>query len=106
MTLFFIFKYNTTFIFEDYTTDSNVTNEDNSLTSILLGVFLPIIFIGLIVFGVLYLIRTKKIKYFKNKLRKQVPFDDEIQIHELNSENKNEMKFYGANSNTNNEIIE
>ncbi len=67
---------------------------------------MPIIFIALIVFGVLYLIRTKKINYFKNKIRKQVPFDDEIQINEINSEKRNEMKSYGANSNTNNEIIE
>jgi len=55
---------------------------------------LPIIFIGLIAFGVFYLIRTKKINYFKNIIiKKQAPFNDET----IESES-NEMKFYGSNS--------
>ena len=50
---------------------------------------MPIIFIGLIVYGVFYLIRSKKINYFRNKLKKHAPFDDDTQLAETS-----EMKLY------------
>lgn len=63
---------------------------------------MPIIFTALIVFVVLYLMRTKKISYFITKFKKQTPFNDDTIKNDLN-----EMKFYGSNNNSNlNAIVE
>lgn len=71
-------------------TQVGITKDDN-LVPILLGVFIPLILIVIIlIFGIFRLKKTKKILYYKNKLKKSSPIDDNVTTE------ANELQSYGS----------
>ena len=68
------------------------------MTSILLGVFIPLIFIGLLAFGIFYSKKSKKFNHLKKQTKKADFIDDKTESNELQS--------YGSNEKTNNNKLE
>jgi len=68
---------------------------------ILLGIIIPMIFVVLIAFGIFYIRKTIQIKYFKDKLVKASPIDDDLKFDELN-----EMQPYLNLNDDKNKLIE